>query len=92
MICRIITGLMLLAWLAGVALFFVNQGLDNDVLDVLTALVLTPLGLPWNLAPIFTGGSEAMRLAVALGAPVINVLIVWSLCRVLARRLCPRGC
>ncbi len=92
MICRIITGLMALAWIAGVALFFINQGLHNDVLDILTALVLTPLGLPWNLTPIFIGGSETMRMVIALGAPIINILIVWGLCKVLARRFCPQGC
>ena len=92
MICRIITGLLALAWVAGVALFFISRSTGIYALDLLTALVMTPLGLPWNLAPIFTGGSETARMAIALGAPVINILIAWGLCKVMARRLCPQGC
>ena len=92
MICRIITGLMTLAWIAGVALFFINHNLHNDALDILTALVLTPLGMPWILTPVFIGGSEGMRLGLALGAPVINILIIWGLCKLIVRRFCPQGC
>ena len=92
MICRIITGLMVLAWIAGVALFFISESTGIYALDLLTALLMTPLGLPWNLTPIFTGGSEAMRMVFALGAPVINIAIVWGLCKVVARCFCPQGC
>ncbi len=92
MTCRVIAGLLALAWIAGVALFFINMSMDNDTLDLIVALVLTPLGLPWNLTPIFTGGSDIMRIAFALGTPLINILIVWGLCRAVLRRLCPRGC
>ena len=92
MICRIITGLLVLAWVAGVALFFISESTGNYTIDLLTALIMTPLGLPWNLTPIFTGGSETMRVIIALGAPVINILIVWGLCKALARKLCPQGC
>jgi len=86
MLCKAITGLLVLAWIAGVALFFANMGVENDVLDLLTALIMTPLGLPWNLTPIFSGGSQTMRMVVALAAPVINIIIVWLLCRALAGR------
>ncbi len=85
MICKAITGLMLLAWVAGVALFFLHQ----PSLEILTALVLTGLGIPWNLTPIFTGGSDGFRTAVVLGAPLINIIVVWLLCRIVARRYCP---
>ena len=92
MICRIITGLVALAWVAGVALFFIAENTGNYTLDLLTALVMTPLGLPWNLVPIFTGGAETVRMAIALGAPAINIPIVWGLCKAVARKLCPAGC
>ena len=92
MICRIVTGLMVLAWVAGVALFFISESTGIYVLDLLTALIMTPLGLPWNLTPIFTGGSETVRMIIALGAPIINIVIVWGLCKVVARRFCPQGC
>ena len=92
MICRIITGLMVLAWVAGVAFFFISKSTGNYTIDLLTSLIMTPLGLPWNLTPIFTGGSETMRMVIALGAPIINILIVWGLCRAVARKLCPQGC
>lgn len=92
MFCRVIVGLMVLAWILGVALFFINAGMNNDTVDLITALIMTPLGLPWNLTPIFTGGSDAMRMVFALGAPIINIFIVWGLCRVIARKLCPQGC
>ena len=92
MICRIITGLVVLAWIAGLALFFINHGLHNDMLDLFTALILTPLGLPWNLGLIFLGGSEGMRTGLALGMPIINILIIWGLCKVVVRRFCPQGC
>ena len=92
MICRIITGLMALAWIIGVALFFISKATGNYTTDLLTALIMTPLGLPWNLAPIFTGGSDVMRMVIALGAPIINILIVWGVCKAVARKLCPQGC
>ncbi len=92
MTCKMLTGLLVLAWLAGVAMFFGYAATENDTLDLLAGLVLTPLGLPWNLIPIFSGGSGSVRMGVALAAPVINIVIFWWLCRMLARRLCPQGC
>ena len=85
MVCKAISGLMILAWIAGIALFFIHE----PSLDILTALILTGLGIPWNLTPIFTGGSEVFRSAFVLGAPVVNIIIVWMLCRLIARRVCP---
>ena len=90
--CRVVTGLFVLAWVAGVALFFVAENTGIFALDIMTALVMTPLGLPWNLTPVLTGGSETTRLAIALGAPALNVVIVWGLCKAVARRFCPAGC
>ncbi len=87
--CKIIGGLLVLIWLAGAALFFVNMNLHDQTLDVVTALILTGLGIPWNLTPIFTGGSQIFRMIVVLAAPIINILIIWGLCRVIARRICP---
>jgi hypothetical protein len=87
-----IAGLMVLAWVAGVALFFIAESTGIYALDLLTALIMTPLGLPWNLTPIFTGGPDALRMVIALGAPVINILLAWMLCKVLTRRFCPQGC
>ena len=83
--CRVVTGLFALTWVAGVALFFIAENTGIFALDIMTALVMTPLGLPWNLTPVFSGGSETVRMAFALGAPVINLLIVWGLCKVVVR-------
>ncbi|HGG60076.1 MAG TPA: hypothetical protein ENK26_09210 [Gammaproteobacteria bacterium] len=86
--CKAIGGLLVLAWVAGIALFFISANLHQHTLDMLTALTLTGLGIPWNLTPIFTGGSETFRIAVLLGAPLINIVIVWALCRIILRRFC----
>ncbi len=92
MLCRVVTGLFVLAWVGGVALFFIAENTGIHALDIMTALVMTPLGLPWNLTPVFSGGSEGVRMTFALGAPVINLLIAWGLCKAVARRFCPQGC
>ena len=92
MICRTVTGLVVLAWVAGIVLFFIAESTGNYTVDLMTALIMTPLGLPWNLVPIFAGGSETVRMIIALGAPVINIFIVWGVCKIIVRRFCPQGC
>ncbi len=91
MFCKGLVGLMVLAWLVGTGLFFTNMSMHNATLDLATALTLTPLGLPWNLFPIFLGGSEMLRIAVVLGMPLVNILIVALLCRPILRLFC-RSC
>lgn len=91
MFCRGLVGLMILAWIAGAVMFFINMSMHHATLDLITALILTPLGLPWNLTPIFTGGSEMLRIATVLGTPLLNILLVWLLCRPVLRLFC-RAC
>ncbi|HHN67591.1 MAG TPA: hypothetical protein ENK15_06095 [Thermopetrobacter sp.] len=91
MVCRLLTGAFVALWLAGVASFVVNQSLHNDTLDLFTALVMTPLGLPWNLYPVFFGGSDTLRMVIALAAPLINLVLLWVVCRAVCRIFCRAG-
>ncbi len=89
MTCRIVAALFVLLWIIGVATHFAAAAGMGDWADVIASLVMTPLGLPWNLSALMMGDAYGARLVVALAAPAINLLIVYGLCRLIARRLCP---
>jgi hypothetical protein len=90
MICRILVGLFVLAWLAGIGMFAALEwgGVSSGTLDLLTALVMTPLGLPWNLIAMAVAGKTA-KMIIALLAPVVNLAILAGLCAFIRRRLRP---
>ncbi len=88
MICRILVGLFVLGWVAGLGMFAALEwgGVKNATLDLLTALVMTPLGLPWNLSALAVPGKTA-KMAIALLAPAVNLAILAGICALLRRRL-----
>ncbi len=88
MICRILIGLFVLAWVAGVGMFAALEwgGVKSATLDLLTALVMTPLGLPWNLVAMAVAGKTA-KMVIALLAPVVNLAILAGICALVRRRL-----
>jgi hypothetical protein len=91
MTCRLIAGLFVLLWIVGIASYFAAASGAGDWADYLSALIMTPLGLPWNLSALLGGANQGLRLGIALGAPLINLIIVYGLCRLVVRRICP-GC
>lgn len=59
-------------------------GLFGQERDPLAGVFLLPLGLPWTylLDPIARDGSPW----IAIGAPGINLSLLWALCHAVARR------
>ncbi|MCU0939304.1 MAG: hypothetical protein MUC86_09180 [Burkholderiaceae bacterium] len=65
---------------AAFALFLIGSfGWFGSPQGPLAGVFLVPLGLPWNLA--LDGLPEALRAAAGLGAPALNLLLLWGLCR-----------
>ncbi len=88
MICRTVAALFLLVWIAGVAMFFLSAG-GAQWADLPAALSLTGLGVPWNLSGMMMGDAYGLRKAIVLLAPAINLFIVYGVCKLIARRICP---
>jgi len=85
MVCRIILGVLVVAYLFALAVFAAGTfgwlGADRDPLS---GVYLIVLGMPW--AFLFDGVvGEAALPMVAVLAPLINLAILWGLCRWLAR-------
>jgi hypothetical protein len=81
--CRIVVVVFALLVAAALGLFVVGTwGLFGVEPDPLAGVFLNPLGWPWNrgLAVL----PEALWLWGAAAAPVLNLLILWALCRGLA--------
>lgn len=65
---------------AAFALFLIGSfGWFGSPQGPLAGVFLVPLGLPWNLA--LDGLPEALRAAAGVGAPALNLLLLWGLCR-----------
>ncbi len=59
-------------------------GLFGAERDPLSGVFLLPLGLPWTV--LLGAAPEASLVWIAVGAPAINMLILWLACRWLATR------
>lgn len=79
-ICRIILILFVLLYLGAIFLLLVGTfGWFGQERDPLSGVFLLPLGLPWNQ---FTAGvPDSLLPWVAIAAPLLNVMILSSLCR-----------
>lgn len=65
---------------AAFALFLIgNYGWFGSPQGPLAGVFLVPLGLPWILW--IDGLPESLRPASAAAAPVLNLLLLWGLCR-----------
>jgi hypothetical protein len=83
--CKWILGVFALLYLAALALFAIGSlGLFGSERDPLAAVFLMPLGLPWNLLsdPL----PEALYPWLGAGAPLVNLLLLWIICRGIAAR------
>jgi len=84
--CRVVFGVLVLAYLFALAVFAVGTfgwfGADEDPL---AGAYLIILGVPWVLVPFDVVVGEAALPLVAILAPLVNLAIVWAVCRRLAR-------
>lgn len=81
MVCKLLLGGFGLAYLIALVLLAVGTvGLFGNERDPLSGVFLLPLGLPWNLA---TGRlpDGLLRVAGAVVAPLINLAILFAVCR-----------
>jgi len=79
-ICRFFLITFAVLYAAAVALYLVGTyGWFGSPRGPLAGVFLAPLGLPWNLW--LDGLPSAMRPAAAVGAPALNLLLLWHLCR-----------
>lgn len=82
-VCRIAMVLFGLAYLFAVFVFLTGTfGWFGQETDPLSAVFLVPLGLPW----VLIGVPDPFGPVVGLGAPLLNLFLIWLLCRWLSRR------
>lgn len=83
MFCRVALVCFGLVYALALFLFLTGTyGWFGQQTDPLSGIFLIPLGLPWNLID----APEAMLPALGIGAPLINIALLWLLCRVLGTR------
>jgi len=69
-----------LLYAAAFALFLIGTyGWFGSPQGPLAGVFLMPLGLPWILW--LDALPESLRLAAAVAAPALNLLLLWGLCR-----------
>jgi hypothetical protein len=87
-VCRIALVAFLCLYGFALIVFAVGiLGLFGAERDPLSGVFLVLLGLPWNrLIDVFP---EAAWPWLAAAAPVLNILVLWFICRVTARRNAP---
>ena len=71
-------------YLVALALLLIGTfGLFGQERDPLSAVFLVPLGLPWVLW--LDGVPDALKLWLASLAPLLNIAILFAMCRMLRR-------
>ena len=84
-LCRAVTVGFGVLYVCALGLFAIGTfGLFGAERDPLAAVFLLPLGLPWIRFIDHT--PEALRPWLAAAAPLLNLLILWMVCRLLHRR------
>ena len=83
--CQVVIALFSFIYLAALALLAVGTfGLFGADRDPLSGAFLVPIGLPWNLLVDYA--PEPLWPWLAMLAPAVNLVILFALCRGLARR------
>ncbi|MFM7674226.1 MAG: hypothetical protein ACKO5F_01270 [Synechococcus sp.] len=83
--CSLLTLLFAVLYAAALVLFLAGTwGWFGSHRGPLAGVFLLPLGLPWNqfLDPL----PAELRLAAAIAAPALNLLLLWILCQRSAQR------
>lgn len=71
-------------YLAALALFVIGTfGLFGSPKDPLAGIFFVPLGLPW--IRMLDGVSATLRPWLAMATPLLNLGVLWLLCRLLRR-------
>ena len=87
MLCRFVLTLLVLAYLFAFFVFASGTfGWFGVEQDPLSSVFLILLGMPWVLLPFDSLVGEALLPLTGVVAPLINLAIVWSLCRWRSRR------
>jgi hypothetical protein len=78
--CRWVVFAFAAVYAAALTLFLVGTyGWFGSPQGPLAGAFLVPLGLPWILA--LDAPPEALLPAAGIGAPALNLLLLWGLCR-----------
>lgn len=84
-LCRIVLWVLIIAYLLALGLFVIGTlGLFGSPSGPLAGVYLVPLGVPWVLLAGEVPDRTGPWLAVA--APLLNILIVWVICRAVGSR------
>lgn len=87
MLCRFVLTVLVLAYLFALLLFAAGTfGWFGVEQDPLSSVFLILLGMPWVLLPFDSLVSEALLPFASVVAPLINLAIIWWLCRWRSRR------
>jgi len=83
--CKFVIAAFLLLYIAALAILVVGTyGLFGAERDPLSGIFLMPLGLPWN--HFLSDLPTALLRWVVVTSPLVNVFLLWLLCRAVARR------
>ena len=81
--CRIVLTILFLLYLIALILFVVGTfGLFGSPQGPLAGVYLIPLGLPWVV--MLDGVSESAGPWLAALAPLLNILVLLTICRLIA--------
>lgn len=81
-LCRWVLAALALAWLFSLGIFAAGTyGWFGVEKDPLSSVFLVILGMPWVLLPFDEVVGEARLPLVGILAPLVNLGIVWMLCR-----------
>lgn len=82
--CKFVIGLLFFFYLIALGIFAVLKwGLFGVTTDPLAGLFLAPMGLPWNV--LVDVESLNLRILIGVLSPMINLAIVYLLCRAFRR-------
>ncbi|MEH6547570.1 MAG: hypothetical protein V7701_14125 [Sneathiella sp.] len=82
--CRFLVIAFAILYAVALGLFLVGTfGWFGQDTGPLAGIFLIPLGLPWSLIEV----PDAMLMPVAIGAPLLNLIILWVICRLIRKRL-----
>jgi hypothetical protein len=83
MICRLVVITFAVLYAVALGLYLVGTfGWFGQDTGPLAGIFLVPLGLPWSLIEV----PDAVRLPLGIGAPFLNLVILWVICRLIRKR------